>query len=266
MDVAFEADPSLRWLFVFAHPDDELAICGWMKRLAQSGAAISSCWMHSTEVRRAESLRVAELIGLKADSLTFLDAPDGRFIEVMPTLARGLADVVREFSPDRLVVPAFEQGHLDHDATNWAAGQAFEGPRFEVPMYHPYTTRFPWMGRFADPSGEQVFALDEELSALKKRCARCFPSQNIWRNIVCSEARDLVMFRVPSMAKIERLRKQTHFDYRTPNLPPRLKQKVEGSRTWARWIEALDAAESLAPQGAATRSRTGPSILADPDR
>lgn len=266
MDVAFDANPSLRWLFVFAHPDDELAICGWMRRVAQSGAAVASCWMHSTDVRRTESMRVADLIGLRPETLTFLDSPDGRFIEVMPTLVSGLAEVVRTFGPDRLVVPAFEQGHLDHDATNWAAAQVFEGPKFEVPMYHPYTTRFPWMGRFADPADEQVFDLDSELSALKKTCARCFPSQNIWRNIVCSEIRDVLMFRSPTMSRLERLRRQSHFDYRTPNLPAGLRERVEKSRPWARWLEALDAAEGVAPpMSAPMRSRRVPSALADRD-
>lgn len=238
---AFDPDPGIRWLFVFPHPDDELAIAAWVRRLHRAGAKVRAVWLHSTPVREAESRAVWKMLEGDADALDFFGAPTkGLTGRIAPLVAR-LRSVCASFAPDRVVTAAFEQGHPDHDATNLVANRAFAGPIFEIPLYHTYLTPMPWIGRFADPAGEETSVLTEEERALKRRLAGRYPSQRIAWNLWWHEAREVTLGRRPTLASIERLRLQTHRDHRRPNLPPRLARRIERSRRWGRWLAALEA-------------------------
>lgn len=245
---AFDPKPQ-RWLFVFPHPDDELSIAAWLRRLARSESETFAIWVHATARREAESRRVAESLGLAADRLYFLGGEDKRLARQMATLTPQIARIVNHVRPDRVATAAFEQGHLDHDATNFMANMAFAGPIFEFPLYHTYLTPAPFMGRFADPHGEEVLDLDPEESRLKRQLSWAYPSQRIAMNLILHEARELILGRRPQLAYHERMRLQVHLDFRRPNLPPRLARRVEQSRRWQAWLRALDeyAAASSGP-------------------
>lgn len=197
-------------------------------------------WLHSTPVREAESRAVWRMLGGREDALDFLGAPTKGLVDRIGPLTERVRATCDAFAPDRVVTAAFEQGHLDHDATNLVANRAFGGPVFELPLYHTYLTPMPWIGRFADPTGEETLALDEEERALKRRLARGYPSQRIRWNLIWHEAREVARGRRPTLATIERLRLQTHHDHRSPNLPPALARRVARTRLWRRWIAALD--------------------------
>ncbi|MCX7799628.1 MAG: PIG-L family deacetylase [Fimbriimonadales bacterium] len=246
---AFDEDPSLRWLFVFAHPDDELGVCAWIRRLTRAGATVHACWTHHTPVRKAEAVRAMAALGVEERNLAFLPGVDGRVAEQMPELWPRMRQVVDEARPDRVVTIAFEQGHLDHDATNLLVNRSFEGPVLEYPMYHPYTRRIQTLNRFATPDGEEVLELTQEECALKRRLARGYPSQNIHAVLVWYHVYRWLTLRPLSLCRSERLRLQVHRDYRSPNLPPRLRREVERSATWRRWLLAAEAFLSLTESG-----------------
>ncbi|MEJ5171709.1 MAG: PIG-L family deacetylase [Fimbriimonadales bacterium] len=238
---AFDPDPSIRWLFVFTHPDDELGMCAWIRRLVRAAAYVQVCWVHDTPVRRAEALANARELGLDDTRLFFLGGTDGSIADEMPQLWPKLREVVREARPDRVVTIAFEQGHLDHDATNLLVHRSFRGPVFEYPMYHPYTRRIQTLNRFADPTGEEVLQLEPDECLLKKRMARRYPSQNIHSVLWWYHAYRWLTLRPVHLCRTERLRLQTWSDYLRPNLPERLRQEVRRSPQWARWERAARA-------------------------
>lgn len=234
----FDADPSIRWLFCLTHPDDELAICAWMRRLCQAGADVSVCWTHHTPVREQEAIANAKEIGLQADKLYFLDGRDGECAEQMPELWPQLMAIVEKTKPDRIVTIAFEQGHLDHDATSLLVHRSYNGPILEYPMYHPYTRRIQTMGRFSSPTGEEVLKLDPEEREFKKMLATRYPSQNIHSVLVWYFVYTCFTMRPVRLCEDERMRLKTHVDYLTPNLPEPLRSKALKSRTWKRWHRA----------------------------
>ena len=49
----------------------------------------------------------------------------------MPGLLSSFRAMMARVKPDRVVCGAFEQGHLDHDATHWLVTHSFDGPVFE---------------------------------------------------------------------------------------------------------------------------------------
>ncbi|MBL8088064.1 MAG: PIG-L family deacetylase [Chthonomonas sp.] len=238
--VAFDPKPDLRWMFCFAHPDDEVAIAAWMRRLVLNGNPVRCLWLHSTEVREAESRLAMRQIGVPDDALRFWRGTDGSLVDEMGELLPQLDAQVQEFQPDRMAVMAFEQGHLDHDAANYMVSRAFEGVVCEFPMYYAYYRAFQHLNQFAQPDGEERLSLTPEETELKRALPRLFPSQTMARNLFWYNIAQRLIGRNLQLDTRELMRLKLATDYRTPNLPPEIAQKVAASKLWARWLSALD--------------------------
>jgi LmbE family N-acetylglucosaminyl deacetylase len=235
----FNPDPSLRWLFCMTHPDDEISICAWIHRLVRLGAGVHMSWTHSNPVREREARAVALLLGVPQDRLFFFGATDGIACQEMHGLLPGFHEMMSTVRPDRVCCGAFEQGHIDHDATNFLVSHSFPGRVLEIPFYHTYTTRFQTLNRFSDPRGEEVLELDLDEQRLKTTVARQFPSQNIWSVLLWYEIWQNARLRPMVLTKTERMRRQTHKDFLKPNHPPRIARRVIASPTWQRWQRAV---------------------------
>lgn len=219
------------------HPDDELAIAAWIRRLTAAGIDVWMSWTHDTPVREAEARHAASLLGVPDARLRFFHAPDGHVVDHLGELQPHFGTLMAEVDPSRVVCGAFEQGHLDHDATNLLVNQSFDGPVFEAPFYHTYLTKFPRINQFADPTGEEVLPLSREESAFKLALARTYRSQKIVRNLAWANLRDRLLGR-PAIGVAERLRLQTWTDFTAPNVPARSRDRVERSQQWSRWTSA----------------------------
>lgn len=238
---AFDPDPKLRWLFAMTHPDDEIAICGWIGRLSELGAEVHLSWTHDTPEREYEARQAAKLLHVPPENLHFHHGPDRKLAEAMPEVFPSIVRMMREVNPDRVVVGAFEQGHVDHDATNLMVNRAFDGPIFETPLYHAYCQPIPTINRFASPEGEQLLELLEHEVVLKKQIAQCYPSQAIWGNLVWYSLYSKLRMEREPFGLIERMRVQTHTDFFTPNLPEHLANRVRKTLRWKRWEAAVNA-------------------------
>lgn len=227
------------------HPDDEISICAWIHKLVQNKNEVFISWTHSNDIREREARAVAHLLGVPLRNLSFFKATDGRACEEIPRLLPRFREWFSAVAPDRVCCGAFEQGHLDHDTTNYLVNQAFDGMVCEIPFYHTYLTRFQTLNRFSDARGEEVRHLERSEQILKTTVARQYPSQNIWSVLLWYEISQNARLRPMLLAKTERLRLQTHFDWLAPNHPPRLAEKVARSPAWARWVKAVQNSEGL---------------------
>lgn len=221
------------------HPDDEISICAWIRRLTSQGNEVHLSWTHSNSVREAEARAVALLMGVRQDRLHFLHGTDGKIPEEIPVLLPKFAQMMAQVRPDRVCCGAFEQGHLDHDATNYLVSRTFSGPIFEIPFYHTYLTRFQRLNRFADPRGEEVLTLEIDEQRFKMLIARQFPSQNIWSILLWYQIWQKTRFRQMELSHSERMRLQKEINYLRPNLPPRLANRVRRTAAWKRWKRAV---------------------------
>jgi hypothetical protein len=218
------------------HPDDEIAICVWARRLIEHGHEVFLSWTHHNSIREAEARRAANFLGVPQDHLFFFGAADGRSVEQLDQLLPMFERLMANVRPDRVVCGAFEQGHLDHDTTNFLVAHTFSGTICEFPLYHTYLTKAPVINRFADPRGEEIIHVPREEQRFKLQLARQYPSQRIWRNLICYEVLHTVKLRPARLRRTERMRIQGPIDYSRPNLPPLLAQKVERSRRWQYWF------------------------------
>ncbi len=235
----FDADIGERWLFCMTHPDDEISICAWIRRLTDAGVDVFLSWTHSTPKREAEARAVARWLGVPHDRLQFFHAVDGRIVDDLEGLIEPFERMMRQVAPTRVACGAFEQGHLDHDSTNFLVNATFSGPVLEIPFYHTYLRRLQTINRFSDPAGEEVLALNPNERAFKNELSREYPSQNIRRVLWWYEVWQGVRFRPMVLRKTERMRLQTHRDFLTPNAPEPLALRVRASRPWSRWEAAV---------------------------
>jgi len=226
------------------HPDDEISICAWIKRLTSQGNEVFVSWTHSNDVREVEAQAAAHLLGVKPSHIRFFGAPDKVVVDEIPELRQPFYKMMREIRPDRVVCGAFEQGHLDHDATNFLVNTTFDGPVLEVPFYHAYLRRFQRLNRFANPAGQEVIGLSRDEQRFKKHVARQYPSQRIWSNLVWYEIYQGVRLKSIELPKTERMRLQTHRDWFSPNLPEPLRSRVLRCPNWRRWESVM---HSLSP-------------------
>ncbi|MBX3120033.1 MAG: PIG-L family deacetylase [Fimbriimonadaceae bacterium] len=236
----FDTDPNLRWLLCITHPDDELAIAAWLRRLTRQGNEVFVSWTHTTDERTEEAIQAAKRIGIPKDRLLFHRGRDGHVVDDIPSLLPDFKQMMKTVNPCRVIVGAYEQGHLDHDATNFLVHQTYDSPTLEVPLYHAYYTWVQRLNRFADPATEEVIDLDEEEQAFKVELAHMYPSQTIWSALAWYEFMQLVRMNPVELKRSERMRVQTHFDYLTPNLPEHLAHRVRKTSRWARWESAMN--------------------------
>jgi LmbE family N-acetylglucosaminyl deacetylase len=243
----FELNRDLRWMFCMTHPDDEISICAWIKRLVENGNDVFLGWTHSNERREREARAVATLLGLPLNRLRFFRASDGGVVDEIPELIPQFSEWIRDVAPDRIACGAFEQGHIDHDATNYIVNQVYRGPVLEIPFYHTYLTRFQILNRFTDPEGQELLMLEPEEQRLKTHVARQYPSQNIWTILLWYEIWQKTKRRRPiTLVQTERMRLQTHKDFLRPNHPPRLAGRVARSAAWRRWETSIRSYEQVA--------------------
>ena len=223
------------------HPDDEISVCAWIRRLAAAGNDVHISWTHSNQIRESEARAVALLLGVRSDRLHFLHGTDGQIPEEMPQLLPKFQALMAKVQPDRVCCGAFEQGHLDHDSTNLLVASSFDGPIFEIPFYHTYLTRFQRLNRFANPHGEEILNLNIDEQRFKTLIARQFPSQNIWSVLLWYELWHKARLKPMQLVQTERMRLQAPINYRRPNLPPRLAARVKRTPSWRRWKAAVRA-------------------------
>lgn len=221
-----------------AHPDDELSVAGWVRRLTQAGVEVSMAWTHATPTRELEARAAAARLGIPADNLFFLGGTDRRLCDEIETLLPRFAEVFGLVRPTRTVTTAFEQGHLDHDATNLMVNLTFDGEVFEVPLYHTYARILQRINVFADPEGEERIELSAAERQFKWEIVGLYPSQRIAFNLRLHELRQRLLFReLPCL--FERMRLQPSLAFDRPALPDALAREVRQTRQWARWMETL---------------------------
>ncbi len=140
-----------RVLFLFAHPDDEFACSMWMRRLVRDGEQLSCVYLtdggfggQATERRERESLIALGRLGIPATDVRFLGRErgvgDGTLPDVLGPAWDALEEWARAVGPvKRIVVPAWEGGHQDHDAAHLLGlelARRHACPVEQVPLYN----------------------------------------------------------------------------------------------------------------------------------
>jgi LmbE family N-acetylglucosaminyl deacetylase len=148
-------ESSDKYLFLFAHPDDDVFVAGTMKLLLDRGAEIHCVWATSgdyfgLEKKREKQLAAAmDIVGVPPENLHLMRFPDLGLIAGMNDVADALASLLSDVRPDVIFANAFEGGHPDHDSVNFLAcegsARAAISPRlYEFPLYNGAGPFYYW--------------------------------------------------------------------------------------------------------------------------
>lgn len=187
-------------LAVMAHPDDEFAIFPWLAKASREGRAVHCVWLtngayggQSIQRRNEESKRALSRVGIRSAHLTFLGevhgVPDGQLLEHLGRVAQALGNIVRSIdSPLEILLPAWEGGHQDHDASHLAAIAAANGTParlYQYSLYHGAGLRGPFF-KVMSPLGQNGPTTPLPTSfAERARCvAACLSYRSQWKTFV----------------------------------------------------------------------------------
>ncbi len=164
-----------RYLFVFAHPDDEVYTCAFIAKLIEDGKEVHTLYVTSGDYqgeefgpRREEEVhQSASITGVPASNVHFLRIPERQLMNSIPTVLTQLTRVGREMHPDCVVSHDFEGGHNGHDAVSFCASNVahqLSVPLYVFPAYHGWPAGRVW-NQFI-PGREETARL--ELSPLQQ--------------------------------------------------------------------------------------------------
>ena len=152
-----ETKKNERWLFLFAHTDDDTLINGSMKKILFNGGQVFPVWILSgfspkgIEIREAEANKAMDLLGVPKENRFFLGGPAFFILHLKYTFEK-LRDIVDHIKPDKIMTPAFEGGHVDHDTTNFLAMKIAHDVKqknpavllYEYPLYNGAGPAWRW--------------------------------------------------------------------------------------------------------------------------
>lgn len=184
---------------VFAHPDDEFAVFPWLEAAAACGREVVAVWLtdggwggQDTARRRRESMAVLSDLGLDPASMHFCGeewgVPDGglhlRLDEVVPRLLERLGGM----AGGEVLMPAWEGGHHDHDASHLAGialARARGARMWQYSLYHGEGLPGPWFKVLSPlPANGACERLPTRFIARLRYAALCLRYHSQWKSFV----------------------------------------------------------------------------------
>ncbi len=137
------------YLFVFAHPDDEIYSCAFIHELVQNDKEVHVLYVTSGDyqgaeqgpVREDEALKSMSTLGVSVEKVYFLRIPERQLMSRVSDLLGLLADKSDNILPDCIVTHDFEGGHNGHDAVSFAVAKTAarqNSALYVFPAYHDW--------------------------------------------------------------------------------------------------------------------------------
>lgn len=186
------AEPTRRILLLAAHSHDEFSIAATLRRHVRAGDTLLAAWFAHDDrkdverLRRAEAIEAMRMLGVAGPSITFVPLPAEPLVVQLPEVVDAVRALAEKHGPDLVYCPAFEGGHPDHDALNFAVWEALGSQGIECrefPIYRRAQTRrflrrLPRFGRLLPAAGEpETLALTAGEQKFKRELWKVYATQ-----------------------------------------------------------------------------------------
>lgn len=182
---------------LLAHPDDEFAIFPWLRAAVRAGRDVRCVWLteggwggQSIERRRQESVAVLTGLGLGPAQLHFVGEecgiPDGGLYRNLNTAVERLTHTVSLANDAEVLVPAWEGGHHDHDASHLVGLELSRGSAMvlrQYSLYHGEGLKGPWFKVLSPlPVNGPMQWVSTSLGERIGYVARCLKYRSQWKS------------------------------------------------------------------------------------
>ena len=188
-------------LLLIPHQDDEICMLSMLHRHLVNEDTVKVVWAavdgHAklADIRKLESQKAMQAVGVAKERLAFLDFPQLFLYEHIADLVNTFSEIMRNFQPDIIYCPSYEGGHLDHDTVHYCTVQAAaKGVAsvvvLEFPLYNNnekqgLMKRIPRFGRFlAGDVDPYVYLLSRVEIQRRKQWWRLYKSQTWLFNLL----------------------------------------------------------------------------------
>jgi LmbE family N-acetylglucosaminyl deacetylase len=178
---------SRRYLFLFAHPDDDLYCCVLMRRLIEEKKSVDALYLTSGDAGGGRSKREEEVflsmkqIGMEKKNVRFLGIPEKKLPHSLHKAVTSAVKMVESRGTDCAVGHDYEGGHEVHDIASFCLSEAVRlggvEEQFVFPVYHgPPGKR---KGARFKPARENPIVLPFTMKEriLKETVLNCYDSQ-----------------------------------------------------------------------------------------
>ncbi|GAB4409694.1 MAG: PIG-L family deacetylase [Bacteroidia bacterium] len=173
-----------RYLFLLAHPDDEIYACVLIRDLCRQGKAVKLVYATRGDAKSMAAIRTAELqasmqrIGLPNADLHLLGVPERDVLDRMGDIVEGT--LALGFRPDVVVGHDYEGGHEAHDALCFCATEVAQrtgAAQVVFPLYHGKPPERQGARFKPGRTGYLTYPLDADGAALKQAVMAIHASQ-----------------------------------------------------------------------------------------
>lgn len=183
------------YLFVLAHPDDEIYSCAFIQELIQNDKDVHVVYVTSGDyqgaeqgpIRETEALKSMSTLGVTEEKVHFLRIPERQLMSKVGDLLEILAKKCEGVSPDCIVTHDFEGGHNGHDAVSFVAAQAaaqYSLALYVFPAYHGWPEKRLY-NQFVSPrQATDTLALTDKTKSLKNQIIDIHKSQTKFFQII----------------------------------------------------------------------------------
>lgn len=167
------------YLFVFAHPDDEIYTCVIISELIKKCKIVDILYVTSGDYngadiaieREKEVFESMNVIGVKKEKVHFIRMPERELMNKVPELCNELVIRLQQLKPDCVVSHDFEGGHNMHDAVSFAVShvtQKINLPLFVFPAYHGWPEKRLWNEFVAGRKEDYALAFTNKQKQMQK--------------------------------------------------------------------------------------------------
>jgi len=134
-----------KYLFVLAHPDDEVYCCVLIKRLIDLKKDVTAIYLTSGDSGTNPSARLEELkksmslIGINEKNFLLLGVKESELFDKLDEIAMRAKKVGDEYLPDCVIGMDYEGGHEGHDVASlfgYLASRQADCKYYTFPVYH----------------------------------------------------------------------------------------------------------------------------------
>lgn len=175
------------YLFVFAHPDDEIYTCAFIQKLTSEGKDVHVVYVTSGDYQGPEVIKVREeevkesmrLLNVPVANVHLMRIPERQLMGRVNETRENLLAQVTKLAPDCIVGHDFEGGHNGHDAVGFCTSRVAEElhvPLYVFPAYHAWPEKRIW-NQFASHGATDILTLTPNMQKLQNQVIAIHASQ-----------------------------------------------------------------------------------------